>query len=209
MSVRDFSDSAGRQWRVWDVTPESIHPQTKAEDYLAECFQGGWLVFETPDGSAKRRLCPLPFGWEHRSDSDLEALMARAEVLRPRSEARAWRTQAPADLPPIVPTGSLADIPRDSAGDIDMNYLGVVRSFAYPGGRIWKASVARSMDDGPLVLRFSSGASVIDFAEWPSDWSDFTDAQLCELLRQGEPLEDRRTASPPLRRYDDPRRMEN
>ena len=30
-------------------------------------------VFETPDGSSKRRLCPLPFGWEHRSDADLEA----------------------------------------------------------------------------------------------------------------------------------------
>ncbi len=26
---------------------------------------------------------------------------------------------------------------------------------------------------------------MIDFAEWPADWSDFTDAQLCELLRHG------------------------
>ena len=209
MSVRDFSDSAGRQWRVWDVTPEAIHPQTKAEDYLAECFQGGWLVFETSDGASKRRLCPLPFGWEHRSDSDLEALMRRAEVLRPRAEARTWRSNVPADIPPSVPKAALSDIPRDSAGDIDMNYLGVVRSFAYPGGRTWKASVARAGDNAPLVLRFSSGNSVIDFAEWPSDWSDFSDAQLCELLRQGQPLDERRTASPPLRRYDDPRRMES
>lgn len=209
MSVRDFQDSAGRQWRVWDVTPESIHPQTKAEDYLAECFQGGWLVFETPDGSSKRRLCPLPFGWEHRSDTDLESLLERAEVMRPRAEARAWRSEAPADVPPIVPAYALADIPRNSAGDVDMNYLGVVRSFTYPGGRTWKAAVARPVEDGPLVLRFSSGTTAIDFGEWPSDWSDFTDAQLCEMLRQGEPLEDRRTAAPMLRRYDDPRRMDS
>ena len=60
-----------------------------------------------------------------------------------------------------------------------------------------------------LLLGRQLGGYVIDFAEWPSDWSDFTDAQLCELLRQGDPLEDRRTASPPLRRYDDPRRLEN
>ena len=208
MAVREFNDRQGRQWRVWDVTPESIHPQTKAEDYLAECFQGGWLVFESCDGMAKRRLCPLPFGWEHRADADIEALLARAEVLRPRTEAREKRLDTPADVPPVVPPESIGDIPRTEAGDMDMNYLGVVRSFAYPGGRIWKATVARPVDDGAPVLRFSSGSSAIDFRDWPHDWADFTDAQLCELLRQGAPVQDLRTAELPLRRYDDPRRME-
>ena len=209
MAVRDFRDGEGRPWRAWDVTPEAIHPQTKAEDYLAECFQGGWLVFETEDGSGKRRLCPLPFGWEQRSDSDLEALLARAEVLRPRNEARATRLELPADVPPVMPVEVARELPRDAEGDIDMRYLGVVRSFAYPGGRIWKATVARATDDGPFVLRFTSGSSVIDFPEWPPDWADFTDAQLSELLRHGIPVEDKRTAELPLRRYDDPRRMEN
>lgn len=209
MAVREFTDGAGRQWRAWDVTPDSIHPQTKVEDFLAECFQGGWLVFETPDGAGKRRLCPLPFGWEQRADADLEALLARAEVLRPREEARAWRVNAPADVPPIVPKHALGDIPRDAEGDVDMSYLGVVRSFAYPGGRIWRASVARLGEDDSLVLRFTSGSSAIDFVEWPAEWADFSDAQLCELLRQGIPAQDQRTAAPPLRRYDDPRRMAN
>lgn len=208
MAVREFHDLEGRQWRVWDVTPESIHPQTKAEDYLAECFQGGWLVFESCDGAAKRRLCPLPFGWEHRSEADMEALLARAEVLRPREAARAHRLDLPADVPPVMPSDAASELPRTPAGDIDMAYLGVIRSFAYPGGRIWKASVARPVEDGPLVLRFSSGSSIIDFRDWPADWADFTDAQLCELLRQGAPLEDMRTAEIPLRRYSDPRRME-
>lgn len=208
MAVREFSDIDGLQWRVWAVTPESIHPQTKSEDYLAECFQAGWLVFESCDGTSKRRLCPLPFGWEHRSDRDLQALCERAEVLRPREAARAQRGGLPADVPPVVSPQAAAELPRTSNGDMDMSYLGVVRSFAYPGGRIWKASVARPVEDGPLVLRFSSGASVIDFRDWPPEWTDFSDAQLCELLRQGAPLEDMRTADIPLRRYTDPRRME-
>ena len=47
MAVREFTDSSGREWRVWNVVPESIHPQTKTEDYLAAMYHTGWLVFET------------------------------------------------------------------------------------------------------------------------------------------------------------------
>lgn len=34
MAIREFSDATGRAWRAWHIRPESIHPQTKAEDYV-------------------------------------------------------------------------------------------------------------------------------------------------------------------------------
>lgn len=39
--------------------------------------QAGWLVFES--GSERRRLMPIPPGWEVRSESDLERLCGRAK----------------------------------------------------------------------------------------------------------------------------------
>src|SRR3712207_749657 len=84
MPVREFTDSAGRTWRVWDVMPESIHPQTKAEDYLADVYQTGWLVFETKAEDEKRRLSLVPLGWSERADEGLEALLRQADVIPPR-----------------------------------------------------------------------------------------------------------------------------
>lgn len=207
MAVREFKDRTGRNWRVWEVTPESIHPQTKAEDYLTDCFLGGWLVFETFDGVEKRRLCPLPFTWVQRSDSDLEALLGQAEVLRPRGSMRSRYMAVPADLPPSVPFHAMTSIPRTAGGDIDMDYLGVVRRFIYPGGKAWRASVTpRAEPGGPLVLRFVCDAQIVDFEEWPADWTDFSDAQLVELLRRGKPDEERRRKRAPRRHTDtDPR----
>lgn len=204
MAVREFRDRSRLEWRVWEVTPESIHPQTKAEDYLSDCFLGGWLVFETLDGSAKRRLCPPPFAWERRSDSELEALLEQAEILRPRGSMRSRYMAVPADLPPGVPYHAMASIPRTTAGDIDMDYLGVVRRFVHPDGGAWRASVARRDEpDGPLVLRFVSDSQSIDFEDWPADWADFSDAKLVELLQRGRPPEERRHEH--ARRNTDPR----
>src|SRR5687767_9303959 len=54
MSVREFRDDAGRRWRAWDIKPEEVRPVTRAEDYLADCYVTGWIVFETLSGSEKR-----------------------------------------------------------------------------------------------------------------------------------------------------------
>jgi hypothetical protein len=202
--VREFRDHRGREWRAWEVTPESIHPQTKAEDYLSECFRGGWLVFETVDGRDKRRLCPPPYGWEERGEADLERLVERAEVLRPLSKKRK-RSSHPTDLPPSTPPDVAASMPRDPNGNLDMRYLGVVRSFLYPGGQVWRASVAAPADSTAApVLRFSSDTHAVDLTEWPPDWVDLNDYQLVKLLRSGESLQERRRGEGPRRRHSDP-----
>jgi hypothetical protein len=208
MPVRDFIDSRGRQWRAWEITPESVEPQTKAEDYLADCYRGGWVVFETPDGQEKRRLCPLPFAWHERPDAQLERMLDAAEVIRPRRMARRANIDVilPADLPPNVPPSVAADIPRDPQGDIDMSYLGVVRSFMFPGGRLWSASVVRPDGGGPAVLRFMCGSRTFDLTEWPADWVDFNDDELGDLLRSAVPRDDGWLEGMPQRRQGDPLR---
>lgn len=202
--MRDFMDHRGLQWRAWEVRPESIFPQTKAEDFLAECFKDGWLVFETLDGLHKRRLCPPPYAWDQRSDVDLAHLVDRAEILRPHG-GRARRAAPPTDLPPNVPPEIAATMPRDAEGNLDIRYLGVVRSFRYPGGQIWRAYVVAPDDTGtPPVLRFASDTHSIDLSEWPPEWVDLSDTQLGELLRVGESIQERRREEGAHRRYDDP-----
>src|SRR4030081_649086 len=61
MAVREFTDNWGTEWRVWDVTPEVMHPITRSEDYMKK-LQDGWLAFES--ASEKRRLpAPYPGEW--------------------------------------------------------------------------------------------------------------------------------------------------
>jgi hypothetical protein len=219
MAVREFADSHGREWRVWDVMPESIHPQTKAEDYLADVYQTGWLVFETKSEDEKRRLSLIPFGWSEFSDEGLEALLQQAEVIPPRKlralrEARgeeaarqqeraARRAEELADLPPSARSAAVPEEERPDVTD-----LGVVRTFRYPGGRFWTVCVLRHPEGGgPPVLRFTAGIRDIDLADWPKDWADYRDEQLVALLRRAAP----RPAAPPpapgtpRRRWDDPR----
>jgi hypothetical protein len=85
MAVREFTDRRGVQWRVWDVTPEVMHPVTRAEDFMSE-LQDGWLVFEAKTLDARKRLAPYPPDWAERPSGDLEALLEEAEVV-PRKRA--------------------------------------------------------------------------------------------------------------------------
>ena len=43
---------------------------------IAEGLSRGWLAFES--GSDKRRLAPIPIGWDQLSDRELEGLLAKA-----------------------------------------------------------------------------------------------------------------------------------
>jgi hypothetical protein len=92
----------------------------------------------------------------------------------------------------------VADIPRNVEGDIDMRYLGVVRSLRYPGGEVWRASIVDDNPDAPLVLRFSSESHTIDVTDWPNDWADLTNAELVALMQKGRSsFERRRRERPP------------
>jgi len=70
MSSRRFEDSEGRTWQAWDVQP-SQHPDwpVTARRVLPDAMADGWLCFES--GALKRRLHPIPRGWESWSEDEL------------------------------------------------------------------------------------------------------------------------------------------
>lgn len=83
--LREFKDHSGKTWRVWDVYPSirgnAPEPGTDDTSQLAAPFPNralsdGWLCFES--GSEKRRLAPIPSGWEVCGTPALELLCARA-----------------------------------------------------------------------------------------------------------------------------------
>jgi hypothetical protein len=203
MPVREFLDSSGRAWRAWDILPEAIHPRVKAEDYLADCYETGWVVFETTDGSDKRRLCPFPRAWETATEDQLRQLLDRAEVVPPSRSAQGRDLSA--GLPPAR-NAPRPPIDEARATPPDVTELEVIRSFRYPGGRLWSVGVVhRPEGGGPPVLRFTAGSRSIDLRQWPNDWPDYPDDRLVELLRRAAPRRD--GAYPPFgtppRRYND------
>ena len=201
MAVREFVDEGGRAWRVWCILPESIHPVTRAEDYLADCYQLGWLVFETAAGDEKRRLCPYPREWESADEESLRGLLGQSEVVRRR---RSGATRAAEDI--LRSSAPVVEV--DDAGEekADLTDLTVVRTFRYPGGRVWSAAIATHSDvaAGP-VLRFTAGARSLDLEHFPRDWPDLPDEQMIELLRNAAPRPIAKyTPDTPRRRYNDP-----
>ena len=160
MPVREFVDSTGTEWRAWEITPDAISPPTRGEDYLADCYQLGWVVLETKRGDRRVRLCPIPRDWQQLPDAALEELLRHGEVL-------------PA---------------RTASGQEPIADLAVVRSFRYPGGRVWTASVIPHLTKRDArVLRFSAGARSIDVPTFPHDWADLPDEQLVLMLRHAAP----------------------
>jgi hypothetical protein len=191
VAVREFTDSSGKSWRTWDVTPESIRPLTRAEDYLADCFQVGWLVFETTSGTEKRRLCPYPVRWSECTDDDLRELLGRAESVPPlklHAERQIIGPVTSDGAPPVeVPSARYR---------FDVTDLQVVRTFHYPGGESWTVCMITHPDDGGApTLRFTAGERAIDLRTWPKAWPDYPDERLVELLRRAAPR--RRMTRPP------------
>jgi hypothetical protein len=142
MAVREFIDEQGKAWRVWCILPEAIHPVTRAEDYLADCYQLGWLVFETTSGDEKRRLCPFPRDWEHAHEQTLRSMLSESEPVRRRRPSGETAIDKEA-LPPKAHAIEVDDAFHEKA---DLTDLTVVRTFRYPGGRIWSAAIERHSD---------------------------------------------------------------
>jgi hypothetical protein len=78
MPFLTFRDLTDRTWFVSEVRP--LRPLDF--ERLKE-FQGGWLVFFRPDGD-RRRVAPIPEGWENLDEAGLCALLPRRDqsVLR-------------------------------------------------------------------------------------------------------------------------------
>jgi hypothetical protein len=110
MALKNFRDERGNEWRVWDVVPQRL--QGRPERRSAERRRGGvhaysgperrsgtdrrsgtvvglsaslgmgWLCFE--NGEEKRRLTPIPAGWDEAGDGELAGLLERARPVSRR-----------------------------------------------------------------------------------------------------------------------------
>jgi len=104
MPLREFADSLGQVWQVWDTHPTEIGHLIKGESAfmrfvastakredrepttVREQYVEGWLTFTL--AHARRRLAPIPAGWESADDSTLRRYLDSAveapEVSWPR-----------------------------------------------------------------------------------------------------------------------------
>jgi hypothetical protein len=101
MALREFTDSRGSRWSVWDVFPtlaERRHREAGPPPGVRErrrffdrrvrvrsAMSGGWLAFESEDGE-RRRLAPIPDtprGWESATEHELRSWLAIAEPAPP------------------------------------------------------------------------------------------------------------------------------
>ena len=215
MPTREFKDLLGKEWRVWDVRPDDLNPRTKDEDYLAQLYYTGWMVFETKAGDDKRRLYPIPRGWEELPDAELEVLLQKAEIVPPRKLQSEKRAMGDAAVRAMDEAAEFAEkaveapdqvrhIPREETPDV--TDLSVLRTFRYPGGRIWAVCVIQHPEGGgPAVLQFAAGARRINIENWPKDWADYPDEELVNLLRHSAPRSpgEESAEGGPQRRWDD------
>jgi hypothetical protein len=97
-SFREFTDTKGVHWRIWQVTPSdstletlsttpqgvpssSVRTERIARDEARRReWTQGWLLFESPD--EKRRLFPIPDGWTTASIVALQAMCDSAKRVR-------------------------------------------------------------------------------------------------------------------------------
>lgn len=80
MPYLEFDDERERRWRVWDTYPRSF----ARSDWPG--YSGGWLTFECIEcdpPEEKRRLSPVPDGWDRGNETELRQLLHSAELITP------------------------------------------------------------------------------------------------------------------------------
>lgn len=83
MALRNFNDSQGNTWRVWNVVPQ--YANGRDEEQMTPGLQGGWLCFE--NSGEKRRLSPIPGDWENAASDALERYLGQAAAVQQRAMA--------------------------------------------------------------------------------------------------------------------------
>jgi hypothetical protein len=190
MAVREFTDSRGVDWRVWDVTPAHMHPVTRGEDYMKN-LQDGWLAFES--GREKRRLeAPYPDNWLKMPIREIEELCRRASlVVRRRATSTSGQRRAI----------SAAEIEQVAAKD-----EGSAVTFYSPQGREWTVNVHDCLDPNgnpSVVLRFTSGDVIAELPNIPAGWRTATVKEFALMLLDADPPLRRRKGLGPQRRKED------
>ncbi len=105
---RTFRDDAARLWNAWDVIPSwgerrarerraerGVPPAAIADRRRLERrhlrgirialpprLAQGWIAFEC--GDERRRIAPIPTGWDELGEVELQAIWKSAELLPPR-----------------------------------------------------------------------------------------------------------------------------
>lgn len=92
MPTREFTDERGVRWTVWTTKPSGFH-------VLSGAYAEGWLTFESRTGT-RRRLAPVPRGWEVLLPAELCELCQSAEPVRTH---RGLLGPTPLDLPDVEP----------------------------------------------------------------------------------------------------------
>ena len=110
MAVRTFVDSTGGQWEAFDVIPRATErratdrrntAQSEAQREAerrerdrrlsvggrSQLTSQGWLCFEQGGGGERRRLSPIPVGWQRCTDAELEAYSRSARPVRRTSSS--------------------------------------------------------------------------------------------------------------------------
>jgi hypothetical protein len=77
--LREFTDSQGNEWRVWDVNPVLHANPVHARKAFPRVPQG-WLCFES--AAERRRLSPIPEAWETCTESMLAEFCVAAELVK-------------------------------------------------------------------------------------------------------------------------------
>lgn len=189
MPIREFRDRSGTAWKVWDVTPERMHPATAAEDFLG-AYQEGWLTFEAE--TERRRLPRVPRGWDQAPDDELEWLLDAAQVVAHRTPG--VRTgQVPAfPQPPAQRRPEEGRLTPPTAADAVRSARRIFQD--PPSGRVVTVSVERlpiptSSSGGKVasspgaVLRFKTDDKrIFDLARWPDDWERLPRERLVDLF---------------------------
>jgi len=76
--MRQIRDAAGVEWMIYEVNP-SVNAW-RVSGSLPEGYRDGWLCFESP--TEKRRLTPLPTGWQDYPIEQLSGLIRSAVPVR-------------------------------------------------------------------------------------------------------------------------------
>lgn len=203
MGLREFQDRDGCAWRVWDVTPEKLHPATRGEAYMRD-YLDGWLAFETADGSTKRRLTPIPREWTAASDDELQEWLDRAHPARgDRISGPHGRTAAEM----IAAAEAAASAAREThlpARRATPGDRAASRTFRFPGGRFWSVAEWGGTElhaaGQRRVLRFTAGNRNLDLHDWPAEWMTLSDDELVRLLATSFPRDVGQPNPTPFRR---------
>lgn len=82
MALRTFTAGDGTVWNVWNVVPTLARNERRLS--LSVGMTEGWLCFDS--GVAKRRIVPVPQGWEEWSERELESALSSAHEVRRGSD---------------------------------------------------------------------------------------------------------------------------